>query len=160
MIQLKKLLEGMNIDGNPVKPTAPVAPQSSQGKEDKTPKMSVDEKKKLVTMVARYNEYGKSVYRETKITEVAKNLQEIADLSEAYAINECGDWFEENTVKRHYQEIKKYSEQFGKLAKEVQIREQQLEALYEDIGKKLEMYFDIDDPQNNQQSGQPQSPTK
>lgn len=137
MIQLKTLL--------PENADVP-APQSIENVATETSsKLTVEQKRKLSEMVSRYNEYGKMIYREKKMTDIAKNLQEISDLAENYAINECGDWFEENIVKRNFQEIKKYCEQFGKLAKESQSKQHQMEALYEDIGHILERYFEIKD---------------
>jgi hypothetical protein len=137
MIQLKTLLpENVNVPST--QQTQNVATETSS-------KLTVEQKRKLAEMVSRYNEYGKMIYREKKITEIAQNLQEISDLAENYALNECGDWFEENIVKRNFQEIKKYCEQFGKLAKETQSKQHQMEALYEDIGHILERYFEIKD---------------
>jgi len=104
MIQLKTLLpENVNVPST--QQTQNVATETSS-------KLTVEQKRKLAEMVSRYNEYGKMIYREKKITEIAQNLQEISDLAENYALNECGDWFEENIVKRNFQEIKKYCEQF------------------------------------------------
>lgn len=135
MIQLKTLLPE-NAAVLPTQNNENVVPEASS-------KLTVEQKRKLAEMVSRYNEYGNLIYREKKITEIAQNLQEISELAEVYAINECGDWFEENIVKRNFQEIKKYCEQFGKLAKESQSKQHQMEALYEDIGHILERYFHI-----------------
>jgi len=137
MIQLKTLLPENAVVPQP-QPIENVVAETSS-------KLTVEQKRKLSEMVSRYNEYGKMIYREKKMTDIAKNLQEISDLAENYAINECGDWFEENIVKRNFQEIKKYCEQFGKLAKESQSKQHQMEALYEDIGHILERYFEIKD---------------
>lgn len=100
--------------------------------------MTIEQKRKLSEMVSRYNEYGKAIYREHDILEVSKNLQEVSELAETYALNECGDWFEENTVKRNMAELRKYNESFNKIAKESKNRQQQMEALYEDMGRVLE----------------------
>lgn len=135
MIQLKNLL--------PENTQAPQPQENQSGVSETSSKLTIEQKRKLSEMVSRYNEYGKILYREKKITEIAQNLQEISDLAENYALNECGDWFEENIVKRNFQEIKKYCEQFGKLAKETQSKQHQMEALYEDMGHILERYFEI-----------------
>jgi len=135
MIQLKNLL--------PENTQAPQPQENQSGVSETSSKLTIEQKRKLSEMVSRYNEYGKILYREKKITEIAQNLQEISDLAENYALNECGDWFEENIVKRNFQEMKKYCEQFGKLAKETQSKQHQMEALYEDMGHILERYFEI-----------------
>ncbi len=133
MIQLKQILEDLKLE------------IQAPAQEVQPAKLNIEQKKKLSEMVSRYNEYGKSVYREAKIIDVAKNLQEIADLAEKYAIQECSEWIEGNTVKRNMSELKKYNENFGKLAQEVHSKQQQLEALYEDMGRILGRYFHVNE---------------
>ena len=142
MIQLKQILEGLNLQGAKSQPIQ----QSVDA-----PKMTTEQKRKLSDMVSRFNEYGNAIHRDVDIMEVSKNLQEISDLAESYALNECGDWFEEGTVKRNMLELKKYNESFSKIAKEAKVRHQQMEALYEDMGRVLERYFEIKDPVSKDQ---------
>jgi len=136
-MQLKTILENLNIEGLNNAASVPL------GQSDQPAKMNIEQKRKLSEMVSRYNEYGKAIYREHDILEVSKNLQEVSELAETYALNECGDWFEENTVKRNMAELRKYNESFNKIAKESKNRQQQMEALYEDMGRVLERYFEI-----------------
>jgi len=140
MIKLKQIVEGIT-SGSPVQSPPMRNEELQTSSMDK--RLSVEQKKKLSSMVAQFNEYGKSIYREKDIAEVASHLQEIAELAEAYALNECGDFIEETTVKRNMMELKKYNESFNKLAKEAKTRQHQMEALYEDMGRVLERYFDI-----------------
>ena len=133
MTSLKKILQEITSDE--------FVPQSKQD----TKKLSVEQKRKLIEMVGRYNEYGKSIYRDADLIEVAKNMQELCDLAESYALNECGDWFEENTIKRNMAELKKYNEAFSKIAREMKSKQIQLESLYEDSGRVLERYFKINE---------------
>jgi len=136
MIQLKQILEGLNL------PNAKTQPVQQT---DAAAKMTTEQKRKLSDMVSKFNEYGKAIYREADIMEISNHLQEISNLAESYALNECGDWFEEGTVRRNMLELKKYNESFSKIAKEAKVRQQQMEALYEDMGRVLERYFDIKD---------------
>ena len=140
MIKLVHILESMKLAPE-LKPATPTNEELQTSSMDKS--LSLEQKKKLSEMVSSYNEYGKSIYRERDIAEVAAHLQEIAELAESYALNECGDFIEESTVKRNMIELKKYNENFNKIAKEVKIRQHQMEALYEDMGRVLERYFDI-----------------
>jgi DNA repair ATPase RecN len=143
MIQLKQILEDIQIKNPMVGDRKTLVNGSPTSPSEETSKMSVDDKRKLSEMVSKYNEYGKSIYREKDIVEIANRLQEITNLAEGYALNECGDWFEESTVKRNMMELRKYNESFVKIAKESQSRQRQLEALYEDMGRVLERYFEI-----------------
>jgi len=135
MIKLKQIVEG--ITSVSTMKTEELQTSSM----DK--RLSVEQKKKLSTMVSQFNEYGKAIYRERDISEVAAHLQEIVELAEAYALHECADFIEESTVKRNMMELRKYNENFSKIAKESKIRQQQMEGLYEDMGRVLERYFDI-----------------
>jgi hypothetical protein len=137
MIKLKQIAEGIVSPQNPSVKNEEFQTSTS----DK--RLSVEQKKKLANMVAQFNEYGKAIYRERDISEVAANLQEIVELAEAYALNECSDFIEESTVKRNMMELRKYNESFNKIAKESKTRQHQMEALYEDMGRVLERYFDI-----------------
>lgn len=139
MIKLMHIVEG--IRPGEVRPATPTNEELQTSSMDKS--LSVEQKKKLANMVAAFNEYGKSIYRERDIAEVAAHLQEISELAESYALNGCGDYIEESTVKRNMIELKKYNESFNKIAKEVKVRQHQMEALYEDMGRVLERYFDI-----------------
>lgn len=135
MIQLKQIAENLNL-GKTVS-------EDSSG--NSTVKLDGAQKKKLAEMVSMYNEYGKHVYRETSLVDVAGKLNEIADLAEKYALSECNEWIEANTVKRNMTELRKYNQSFAKLAQEVHRGQQELEALYEDAGRVLNRYFDIHD---------------
>lgn len=143
MIKLKTIAESISTVPQP---TVQKSSQSSQTNGDVS--MDVEQKKKLKEMVGRYNEYGKALYREKDLSEISEALREIAELAESYALNGCGDFIEEATVKRNMAELRKYNEMFGKIAKETRSRQQQLEALYEDMGRVLERYFEINESNN------------
>ena len=65
-----------------------------------------------------------------------------------------------NTAKRKMQELRKYSESFVKLAEDIHPKQQQLEALYEDVGRVLEVFFEIHDAVPSVSSvGNPTEPT-
>lgn len=132
-IQLKNLIENLKL---------PEVNYKRDESED-TPKLSLEQKRKLSEMVSKFNEYGKAIYRETDISEISKNLSEIVNLAESYALNDCGDWFEENTVKRNMSELKKYNEMFNKVATELKSKQHQMEALFEDMGRIIDRYFGI-----------------
>lgn len=135
MIQLTKLVEELNLEA--AQQVAPV--------DTVTPKLTKDQKKRLVDIVGRYNEYGKVVRREGSLADMSKTIKEIAGLTENYVLQECGDFVEANTAKRKIQELRKYCDSFCKLAEDIHSKEQQLEPLYEDVGKVLEVFFEIHD---------------
>ena len=143
MIQLIKLLEEITAENI----TSPQPVQAVQPTTDSLAptKLTKEQKKRLVDIVGRYNEYGKSVRHDGNLSDMAKVLKEISHLAETYVVTECGDFIEANTAKRKMQELRKYSESFVKLAEDIHPKQQQLEALYEDVGRVLEVFFEIHD---------------
>ena len=125
-------------------------------------KLSPQQKKDLMEKVRKFNEYGKVLRCETALMEMSKTLAEIGQMAESYAMTESGDYFQAETVKRDFNEVKKITKDFSSLSKECYSGIQQLNALYEDMGRKMERYFEIqslDELANNvQQSQQPSSP--
>ena len=132
MIKLKTIVE------NSLKP-------STMSLEEPPRKLTKDEKKTLAELVHNYNEYGRVLRQYDEIANVAETLKKIAEYSEVYAVNECGDWMQAGVAKRHFAEIKKHAEGFKKLAKEVHEKNAHMIALYEDMGSVLEKYFEIKD---------------
>jgi hypothetical protein len=169
MIQLKNIIESLNLEsaGNHKEPETDLAPvqfpnstiqqramshggelspigyPNSTVHQQAMRHLTTEEKKKLMEMVGSFNSYNKIIYREGKLTDVARDLNEILRLTEAYLVTESNDFVESNTAKRHINEIRKYCDGFAKLAEEVEGKQRQLEALYKDMGTRLEHYFEI-----------------
>jgi len=64
-------------------------------------------------------------------------------MAESYAMTESGDYFQSEVVKRDFNEVKKITKDFSKIARDCYGGLQQLNALYEDMGRKMERYFEI-----------------
>lgn len=105
--------------------------------------LTKEEKKSLYDLVNNYNEYGKVLYEYHQLMKVAENIDKISQYAETYALNECGDWMQENTAIRHFKELKKMSEAFKKNAAKCQQQNNEMVSLYEDMGNILEKYFEI-----------------
>ena len=106
-------------------------------------KLTPQQKKELMEKVRKFNEYGKVLRCETALMEMSKTLAEIGQMAESYAMTESGDYFQAEVVKRDFNEVKKITKDFSKLSKECYGGLQQLNALYEDMGRKMERYFEI-----------------
>lgn len=106
-------------------------------------KLSPQQKKDLMEKVRKFNEYGKVLRCETALMEMSKTLAEIGQMAESYAMTESGDYFQAETVKRDFSDVKKITKDFSKLSRECYGGLQQLNALYEDMGRKMERYFEI-----------------
>ena len=115
--------------------------------EDDKPTLNPNQKRKLMDMVSRFNEYGKVLQCEKAISDTAKALSEIAQMAEVYACNEASDWFQTETIQKDFKDLKNRVNEFQKIAKDTYGSVQRLNALYEDMGHVLSRYYEIKDIQ-------------
>lgn len=107
--------------------------------------LTKEEKIKLRETIKAYNEYRKSLKADC-VYETAGKIAEAIGLAERYAVKECGEWMEAKMVERDMKEIKKMALKLQEESQKMKAVEKQLEMLYEEIGLKLERYFEIADP--------------
>lgn len=115
--------------------------------EDDKPKLDPTQKRKLMDMVSRFNEYGRALQVEQALSETSKALSEIAQMAEIYACNEASDWFQQETIQKDFKDLKGRVQEFQKIAKDTYGSVQRLNALYEDMGHVLSRYYEIKDIQ-------------
>lgn len=115
------------------------------------------ETENFLESIAQYNKFGKALQRATTMQEVGERLAKIAEMAEIAVTNEASDWFDAHTLKRNFKEVKSYAGDFVKLASEADAINQRMTALYDDMGRILERYFEIpeyqDDDLDNPQDG-------
>lgn len=104
-----------------------------------------EEKVKMYETIRAYNEYRGNLKAEG-IYETAQRIMEAVNLAERYALKECGDWMEAKMIQRDMKEIKRDAADLYKEAQKIKEIEKQLEMMYEQIGTRLERYFEINDP--------------
>lgn len=141
MIKLSEIAETLGIKQQPQQ--VPQQPQAVSETPAPVKTLTKEEKKALYELVNNYNEYGKILYEYHQLMKVAENIDKISQYAETYALNECGDWMQENTAVRHFKELKKMSEAFKKNASKCQQQNNEMVSLYEDMGNILEKYFEI-----------------
>jgi hypothetical protein len=123
--------------------------------------LTVYEKKNMVETIKSYNEYRKGLKADS-VYETAHKIMEAVNLAERYAIKECNEWMEAKMVERDMKEIKRDAAKMYEEAQKMKAIEKQLEMLYEEVGRRLERYFEIADPinespQSHQTQGQQSS---
>ena len=111
----------------------------------KESKLAPEQKKTFIEAVARFNEYGKHIYRESKFTkEIVETMQRLMSGASKYIVDENqDDWFDSLTIKRDSKAIDSAAKDFTKCAREMSGMQQRLESLYEDLGHKLGRYYEI-----------------
>jgi len=114
-----------------------------KGFEENTPKLTPEQKSRLLELSAMYENMGECLQNEEALMNSAKSMTELCELAEMYAVNECGDWFQQDIVKKDMKELKKRVMEYTKIAKEGYARMQQLGVAYQDIGHILGRYYDL-----------------
>ena len=107
---------------------------------ENTPKV---DKFKVVEGVRNYGIVGKSLYNNSNIMEVAKQLSDIAESAHHHILGEQDDWFDKISVNKNMKTLKGSVMEFQKTAHEAHALNQRLTGLYEDIGHVLNRYYDI-----------------
>jgi len=109
---------------------------------DETPKV---DKHQVIEGVRNYGIVGKSLYNNSNIMEVAKQLSQVAESAHNHILGESDDWFDKISVNKNMKTLKNGVMEFQKTAKEAHQLNQRLTGLYEDIGHVLNRYYDIDE---------------
>ena len=109
--------------------------------------LTKEEKSKMVGVIKSYNEYRKGLKADS-VYETAQKIMDAVNLAERYAIKECNEWMEAKMVERDMKEIKRDAAKMYEEAQKMKAIEKQLEMLYEQVGMRLERYFEISDAMN------------
>ena len=99
----------------------------------------------VVEGVKSFNIVGKSLYNNSNIMEIAKQVSHIAENAHSHVLSETDDWFDQVSVNKNMKSLKSNVVEFQKAAKESHVLNQRLTGLYEDIGHVLNRYYDIDE---------------
>ena len=102
-------------------------------------------KYEVVEGVRSFGNVGKQLYNHTNIMEIAKQLSHIAEQAHTHVLGETDDWFDQVSVNKNMQSLKKRVAEFKKTAQESHQLNQRLTGLYEDMGHILNRYYDINE---------------
>jgi hypothetical protein len=114
-----------------------------QDNEKEEPKMTAEEKQQYMEAISRFNEYGKSVYRQSNLEQTIKHIKKLVEFASKNIVDESGDWFDKVTLTRHSKKMQESAKLFEKTATEMTQLQQRLEALYEELGQTLGRYYKI-----------------
>ncbi len=111
---------------------------------EQSPKLNV---KEFMGEVGNFNSFGNEIYREGNLRELAEKLSRLAETAKQHTLQETEDWFDKITVNRNMKELTGLSNQFKKVANEVQTLQERMSGLYEDMGHILGRYYEINSPE-------------
>lgn len=97
----------------------------------------------LGQIIGQYNEHGEKLRGAVSMREMAEDLMELAEFAEQAVMSEAEDWYDGHTIKRNMKEMKSYVKEFHKIASEYDGMRQRATALYDDMGRVLERYFEL-----------------
>ena len=106
--------------------------------------------KEFVKEVSGFNSFGKQIYREGNLKDLAERLSRLAMTAKQHTIQETEDWFDKITVNRNMKELTSLSNQFRKVATESQGLQERMGGLYEDMGHILGRYYEIHEPEHEE----------
>ena len=106
-------------------------------------KLAPEQKKTFLEAISRFNEYGKSIYRESNLKDIIETMERLSSGASKFIVDESEDWFDSITIKRDSKAIDNSANEFVKTAKEMVGMQHRLESLYEDLGNKLGRYYEI-----------------
>jgi len=127
-ISLKKLYESDQLDQFPI---------------IQQPTVGMD-KKAFMESLKRFSQYGQHIYGSKKLKEITTEIKSLIEAAEQVTLQETDQWFDNVTVSRHMKQLKESYKLFEKTAKEMSQLQQRLESCYEDIGKNLNNYWDVE----------------
>ena len=109
---------------------------------EQKPKINV---KEFVQEINNFSSFGKEIYREGNLRELASHLSKLAETAKQHTLQETEDWFDKITVNRNMKELTGLSSQFKKVATEAQSLQERMSGLYEDMGHILGRYYEINE---------------
>ena len=104
---------------------------------------SPKQKRAFLEAIARFNEYGQSIYATDKLKETISNISELVNTATNLTLKETDNWFDNVSVKRDMKGLGESMKLFEKTAGEMATLQQRMESVYEDMGYKLGKYYEI-----------------
>lgn len=104
--------------------------------------LSNDEKRVLIDCMKKYNSY-REMLKPNLVYETANSIANAIKLAERYVECISEDWFQADMARRDIKELKKYSNKMLGEIEKMKTISKNIEQCYEDIGVKLDRYFEI-----------------
>jgi septum formation topological specificity factor MinE len=108
-------------------------------------KLSPKDKKEIMEMISKFNEYGKNIYRADELKKITSEMKDVIAKAKDMTLQETEGTFDNITVNRHMKTLESSMQLFEKTTNEINVLQQRLESLYEDIGSVLNKYYNINE---------------
>ena len=111
--------------------------------ESDQPQVTKEQKKAFMEAIRGFSKLGEGVYGKTNLRELCEKVKYMVETANHVTLSE-GDWFDGMTVNRNMKEIANSYKVFEKTAQEMSVLRERFEAAFEDIGRGLNRYFEMD----------------
>lgn len=108
-------------------------------------KLTPQDKKEIMEMIGKFNEYGKHIYRADELRNITNEMKDVIQKAKEMTLQETEGSFDGITVGRHMKTLESSMQLFEKTASEINTLQQRLESVYEDIGSVLNKYYKINE---------------
>jgi len=114
--------------------------------EEKKKVISKEDRGQILETIKKLNFHGKDLKHECDYKGLSKTLKNISAANETLLGEQVdGDWFDGLTVKRNCVNLNKLVDEFEKTARECDVYQQRLLALWDEVGTILSRYYEIED---------------
>lgn len=111
----------------------------------KAPKLTLEEKQKMLSTISKYGTFGAGLTTKN-LVEMVQQIESIITSAKSAILSEDTDWFNKIVLKEDIKNLEKHYTDFEKIATECVAYQQQMEAIYENMGHILARYFDVTPP--------------
>ena len=108
------------------------------------PKITKEQRQAFLESVRGFSKLGESVYGSINLRELCEKVKYMVETANQVTLSESDEWFDKMTVSRNMKEIANSYKVFEKTAQEMSVLRERFEAAFEDIGRGLNRYFEMD----------------
>lgn len=135
--------EGKNVQTSQSKKYT-ISEAWSVSEEEKRKKLTKEEKRDILSMIGKYNQHGSQLKTDCDYRGLSEMLKKVSKANETILSEDTNDWFDGVTIKRNTINLNKLVDEFEKTARECDIYQQRLTALWDEIGTILGRYYEIE----------------
>ena len=107
--------------------------------------LTPQKRKEFIENVYAYPDMGETIYRSEDLKKLASDVKKLTQIAEPVVLGVVNDWFDQTSVKKDMKVIREQGIIFEKTCKELAALQFRLESAYDEIGNKLNKYFDMKD---------------
>lgn len=105
--------------------------------------LTSEQKQMYIESIKKYNEYASVIHRSKQLPEIVSEIKRLVEFASKNMVEESGDWFEGVSHRRNSKRLKESVSEFQKISEKIVKLQRTLESIYENIGKQLGTFYEI-----------------